>query len=146
MRGRGVFTTLITYIVDGNNYKEVVAMTMIVSKLSRSWIRQTRKDFKEFLEETHFSHPTRNGKRGVVFSYPEWLIMFIAVLSVKCKVKSYLGIHRLALQYWDIIAQGLDLKPISESQLRDRLRKICHQPGRPASFIFQIFPAGSLDC
>ena len=26
--------------------------------------------------------------------------MLIAVLRVKCKVKTYAGIHRLALQYW----------------------------------------------
>jgi len=71
--------------------------------------------------------------------------MFIAVLSVKCKVKSYLGIHRLALQYWDILTEGVSLSPISETQLRDRLKKISHQPGRPAGFIFQLFPPESLD-
>jgi hypothetical protein len=68
------------------------------------------------------------------------MIMLIAVLSVKCKVKTYLGIYRLALQYWDIIAEGVELKPISESQLRERLKKICHTPRRPAAFIFQVFP------
>jgi hypothetical protein len=66
--------------------------------------------------------------------------MFIAVLSVKAKAKTYLAIHRLALQYWDIIAAGLDLKPIPESTLRCRLKKICHSPGRLAVFIFQVFP------
>jgi hypothetical protein len=55
---------------------------------------------------------------------------------VKCKVKTYLAIHRLTLQYWDIIAEGLGLQPPSESQLRERLKKIGHDPGDPATFIF----------
>ena len=115
-------------------------MTMKISKLSRSWIRQTRKDFKEFLEETEFPDPKRTGERGPEFRYPEWLIMFIAVLAVKCKLKAYKAIHRMSTEYWDTITQGLKLKPISERQLRDRLKKICHFPGKPATFIFQIFP------
>jgi len=49
--------------------------------------------------------------------------MFITILSVKAKVKTYLGIYRLALRYWDIITQGLNLKSIPESTLRDRLKK-----------------------
>ena len=56
-----------------------------------------------------FPHPERNGERGSKFSYPEWLIMFIAILSVKCKVKNYLGIHKLSTQYWDSIAADLNL-------------------------------------
>jgi hypothetical protein len=40
---------------------------------------------------------------------------------------------------FDYIAEGLSLKPISESQLRERLKKICHTPRRPAAFMFQIF-------
>ncbi len=120
-------------------------MAKKVSKLNPMWITQTRKYFLEFLKVTRFPHPERNGERGSKFSYPEWLIMFIAVLSVKCKVKSYLGIHQLSTQYWELIASDLNLPPISESQLRDRLKKICHSPGRPASFIFQIFPAQYLD-
>lgn len=116
-------------------------MSTKVGKLNSDWISETRKDFLEFLETTGFPHPERNGERGSTFVYPEWLIMFIAVLSVKCKVKSYLGIHNMALRYWDTIAEGLELKPISESQLRDRLKKICHSPRRPASFIFQMFPS-----
>jgi len=114
-------------------------MSTKVGKLNPDWIRETRKYFLEFLEATEFSQPERNGERGSTFRYPEWLIMFIAVLSVKCKMKSYLGIHKMALKYWDIIATDLDLEPISESQLRDRLKKICHSPGKPASFIFQVF-------
>lgn len=49
--------------------------------------------------------------------------MFIAIVSVKLKVKSCLQIHKMAVKYWDIIAQGMDLSPISEKQLRDRLKK-----------------------
>lgn len=110
------------------------------NKISREWISQTKEDFLLFLKETNFPHPTRLGERGPGFRYPEWLIMFIAILAVKCKKKTYIAIHKLAKEYWDVIAQGLDLKPISERQLRDRLKKICHFPGKPAAFIFQVFP------
>lgn len=108
-------------------------------KLNPEWVKETRNHFKKFLKETKFPHPDRDGTRGSKFSYPEWLIMFIAILSVKCKEKTYLGIHRLTVEYWDLIAEGLRLKPLSERQLRDRLKKICHSPGKPATFIFQIF-------
>ena len=110
------------------------------NKISTRWIREARKEFRAFLDETDFPDPERLGERGPKFQYPEWLIMFIAILSVKLKVKSYVQIHRMAMQYWDQIAAGLDLKPISERQLRDRLKKICHHPRRPATFIFQLFP------
>ncbi len=118
-----------------------------VSRLNPEWVRQARGYFREFLEETGFPHPVRNGARGSEFSYPEWLIMFIAVLSVRCKIKTYQGIHRLALQYWPIITEGMEggIKPISESQLRDRLKKISHTPRRPAGFIFQVFPEEELN-
>ena len=66
--------------------------------------------------------------------------MFIAVMSVKLKLKTYVQIHNMAMQYWDIIAKGMNLRPISERQLRDRLKKICHHPRKPATFIFQLFP------
>ena len=109
-------------------------------KISKKWIVENRTFFRDFLDQTGFPDPERAGERGPKFQYPEWLIMFIAVLSVKLKVKSYVQIHRMAMQYWDQIAAGLDLKPISERQLRDRLKKICHHPRRPATFIFQLFP------
>ena len=115
-------------------------MAIKSNKISTRWIRETRNDFRAFLDETDFPDPQRLGERGPVFKYPEWLIMFIAVLSVKLKVKSYVQIHKVAVKYWDIIAQGMDLNPISEKQLRDRLKKICHFPGKPAAFIFQLFP------
>lgn len=120
-------------------------MATKVGKLNPEWIQQIRTDFLEFLEYTRFPHPERNGRRGSRYSYPEWLIMFIAVLAVKCKVKSYVGIHQMSTKYWDLISEAKDLPPISESQLRHRLKKICHSPGRPASFIFQVFPASVFD-
>jgi hypothetical protein len=115
-------------------------MTRKSNKISTRWIRETRDAFRAFLDETNFPDPERLGERGPKFKYPEWLIMFIAVLSVKLKVKSYVQIHKMAVKYWDIIAQGMDLNPISEKQLRDRLKKIRHFPGDPAAFIFQLFP------
>ena len=115
-------------------------MASRANKISTRWIRQTRDAFRSFLDETNFPDPERLGERGPKFKYPEWLIMFIAVLSVKLKVKTYVQIHKMAVKYWDIIAQEMELTPISEKQLRDRLKKIRHFPGKPAAFIFQLFP------
>lgn len=109
-------------------------------KISKKWIEQNREYFREFLDETNFPDPDRIGERGPTFKYPEWLIMFIAVLSVKLKIKTYVQIHKMAIEYWDLIAKNMNLDPISERQLRDRLKKICHHPRKPATFIFQIFP------
>jgi len=110
------------------------------NKISTRWISENRDDFRAFLDETNFPDPERLGERGPKFRYPEWLIMFIAILSVKLKIKSYVQIHKMALQYWPVIAAELDLSPISERQLRERLKKIHHFPGEPAAFIFQLFP------
>jgi len=115
-------------------------MVKKTNKISTRWIRETRNDFRAFLDETDFPDPERFGERGPVFKYPEWLIMFIAVLSVKLKIKTYVQIHKAAVKYWDIIAEGLNISPISERQLRERLKKIRHFPGKPAAFIFQLFP------
>jgi len=115
-------------------------MAQRARKISKKWIEQNRELFRDFLDETDFPDPERTGERGPKFRYPEWLIMFIAVLSVKMKIKSYVQIHRMALEYWDLISKDLQLPPISERQLRDRLKKICHHPGKPATFIFQMFP------
>ncbi len=109
-------------------------------KISKKWIEENRIMFREFLDETQFPDPQRTGERGPTFQYPEWLIMLIAVLSVKLKIKTYIQIHRMAVEYWDQLTGGLKLNPISERQLRDRLKKICHHPRRPAKFIFQLFP------
>src|SRR5919198_6184681 len=112
-----------------------------VSRFNPQWVGQTRDHFLEFLRLTRFPHPERNGQRGSKFDYPEGLIMLIAVVAVKAKVQTYIGIHGLATRYWKQLWPDAPLLPISESQLRDRLKKIGHTPGRGASFIFQIFPA-----
>jgi hypothetical protein len=109
-------------------------------KISTKWIVENRTFFRDFLDQTGFPDPERAGERGPKFQYPEWLIMFIAILSVKLKIKSYVQIHNMTLRYWDIIAVDMDLSPISERQLRFRLKKIRHFPGKPAAFIFQLFP------
>jgi hypothetical protein len=62
--------------------------TLTVPKLNPKWIQQTKTDFLEVLRATRFPELTRNGTRGSTFEYPEWLIMLIAVLSVKCKVQT----------------------------------------------------------
>ena len=116
-----------------------------VPKLNPEWIKQAKTEFDEFLQATNFPEPLRNGRRGSTFEYPESLIMFIAVLSVKAKVKTYQGIHRLVVQYWKVFTPDPALPPISESQLRGRLKKIRHSPRKPAGFIFQIFPAPELE-
>lgn len=116
-----------------------------VPKLNPEWIKQAKTEFNEFLHATNFPEPVRNGVRGSTFDYPESLIMFIAVLSVKAHVKTYQGIHRLVVQYWSVLTSDPDLLPISESQLRDRLKKIRHAPRKPAGFISQIFPAAELE-
>jgi hypothetical protein len=73
-------------------------------------------------------------------AYPEWLIMLIGVLAVKSKAKTYVGIHRLSARYWqELCGQEVTLPPISESQLRERLKKICFEPGTGAGYIYQIF-------
>ena len=115
-------------------------MTVKPRRISKRWIQKTREFFREFLDETDFPDPERLGSRGPKFLYPEWMIMFIAVLSVKLKIKTYVQIHKMVMDYWDEISKDLDLKPISERQLRDRLKKICHHPRKPATFIFQMFP------
>ena len=39
--------------------------------------------------QTDFPDPDRISERGPKFYYSEWLIMFIAILSVKMKIKTY---------------------------------------------------------
>ena len=67
-------------------------------KLNPEWVREALTYFKEFLQATDFPDPVRDGTRGSCFSCPEWLIMFIAVLSVKCQAKNYLAIHRVEIR------------------------------------------------
>jgi len=114
--------------------------TPTTSKLNPQWLRHELKEFYRFLKLTHFPEPVRDGTRGTAFTYPESFIMLIAVLAVKLKIKTYLGIHRFVVAYWDILKPAPDLPPISEPQLRMRLKKIRHTPRAPAKFIFQLFP------
>jgi hypothetical protein len=109
-------------------------------RLSEKRILRKRVFFLPFLSETGFPNPKRIGERGPEFKYPERLIMFIAVLSVKLKIKSYVRIHKMSEEYRDVISEGPELKPISERQLRDRLKKIRHHSGKAAASVFQIFP------
>jgi hypothetical protein len=99
-------------------------MTKRAQKISGKWIEQAREFFIDFLEETNFPKPEKSGERGPVFTHPEWLIMFIAVLSVKLKIKTYVQTHKMTIEYWDLIAKDLNLKTISERQLRDRKKNL----------------------
>jgi len=111
------------------------------SMISKAWIKQTREYFLAFLRETHFPEIERHGARGGPFHYPEWLIMLIGILAVKCKAKTYLGIHRLSTTYWkELCGEHVHVPPISERQLRERLKKISFRPGTGAGYIYQIFP------
>lgn len=64
-------------------------MAVKAKKISTKWIAQTRDYFREFFNETDFPDPDRISERGPKFYYSEWLIMFIAILSVKMKIKTY---------------------------------------------------------
>ena len=120
-----------------------MAATRSRSKLSRQWVRQTRRRFLKFLRATRFPLLERHGLRGQTFVYPEWLIMLIGVLAVKCREPTYLGIHRMACQFWkELGGRQLRVPPISESQLRERLKKIGYQLGTAPGYVFQIFPPG----
>ena len=111
-----------------------------VEKLDRRWIRQFRKGFRRLLDETGFPDPVRNGERGPEFTYPEWLIMFIAALAVKMKIKNYLELHRFVSRYWDAIGADTVKKAIPESTMRTRLKKIRFEFGKAPGFIVSLFP------
>ena len=116
------------------------APSLNTSKLNPAWILHEKKEFYAFLKLTQFPDPVRNGTRGTAFTYPESLIMLIAVLAVQLKLKKYLAIHRWVVEYWKALTPNPALPPISEPQLRMRLKKIRHTPRKPATFIFQLFP------
>ena len=100
------------------------------SMVSQEWVQATRTYFLDFLHTTMFPELPRHGERGLMDAYPEWLIMLIGVLAVKCKEKTYVGLHRLSTRYWqDLCGHEVTLPPISESQLRERLKKIGFEPG-----------------
>src|ERR1700757_75668 len=91
------------------------------SMVSKEWVQETRAYFLDFLRATQFPELMRHGGYGLMFAYPEWLIMLIGVLAVKCKEKTDVGIHRLSTRYWkELCGQEVPLPPISESQLRER--------------------------
>jgi hypothetical protein len=108
--------------------------------LHPAWVREGRAHFRQCLAITTFPPPVRHGTSGSAFDYPAWLIMLIAVLSVQCKMHTDRGMHRLALQSWDVITEEGERKPISESPLRERLKNSCPTPRRPAAFMLQGFP------
>ena len=69
------------------------------SKISREWIQSCREVFRKFLKETRFPDIRRHGERGPSFTFPEWLVMFIVVIGVKSKIKSYIGLHRFVCEH-----------------------------------------------
>lgn len=77
-----------------------MAATRSTSKLSRTWVRHTRRSVLQFLDATRFPSVARHGQRGQTFEYPEWLIMLIGVLAVTCQEQTYLGIHRMTCRCW----------------------------------------------
>jgi hypothetical protein len=123
-----------------------MAATRSTSKLSRQWVRQTRRYFLPFLDATRFPSVERHGQRGKTCEYPAWLIMLIGVLAVKGKEQTYLGLHRMTCRCWQALCgRQVQLPPSSESQLRERLKKIGFQPGKPPGSVVQICPAGYLE-
>jgi hypothetical protein len=109
--------------------------------VSKQWIKETRAYFLDFLRATKFPELSRQGDRGPQVEYPEWLIMLIGVVAVKCKEKTYGGIHRLSMRYWkELCGTEVRAAPISESRLRVRLQKIGFEPGTGAGYMYQIFP------
>ena len=82
--------------------------------ISKQWVKETREYFLEFLRLTRFPGLERHGEHGFLSDYPEWLIMLIGVLAVKCKEKTYLGMHRLSTKYWEeLCGEEVKLPPIS---------------------------------
>jgi hypothetical protein len=123
-----------------------MATTRSTSKIAPKWVRQTREDVLQFLQATRFPPVERHGQRGKTFEYPEWLLMLIGILAVKCTEQTYLGIHRMTCRFWkELCGRKVRLSPISESQLRERLKKIGFQPGKAPGYVFQIFPPEYLD-
>jgi hypothetical protein len=80
--------------------ERAMATIRSTSKISSKWVRQPRKYFLKFLHATHFPPVERHGQRGKTFESPEWLIMLIGVLAVKCKEPTYLGIDRMTCRFW----------------------------------------------
>jgi hypothetical protein len=98
-----------------------MATTHSTSKLSRKWVRQTRRHFLQFLHATRFPSVERHGQRGKTCEDPEWLIMLIGILAVKCTEQTSLGIHRMTCRCWKALGgHTVQLPPNSERQRRER--------------------------
>jgi hypothetical protein len=118
-----------------------MATNRSTGEISPKWVCQTRKYVLKFLQATHFPPVERHGQRGKTFEYPEWLIMLIGVLAVRCQEQTYLGIHRMTCRFWnELCGRQVQLPPISESQWRARLKKIGYQLGTAPGYVVQIFP------
>jgi hypothetical protein len=75
------------------------------------------------LDEIELLDPMRAGECSPKSQHPKWLTVLITMLSVKLKIKMHLQIHKMVTAYWGDAAFGLNFKPISERQLRNRLKK-----------------------
>ena len=64
-------------------------------KISKKWIEQTRELLRVYQDGTDVPDPDRTGESGPKFRYPEWLIIFIFVLSAKMKIKTCVQIHKM---------------------------------------------------
>ena len=58
------------------------------SMVSKQGVKETRRYFLDFLRATHFPEFTGPRGRGSPGVYPEWLIMLIGVVAVKCQGKT----------------------------------------------------------
>ena len=98
----------LSYPTSGKDwgFKSLISMPVISAQSSRYQDTPVLKDFhsvlqptrlsdlietgnlilNEILDETNFPDTERLGKRGPTFKYPEWLIMFIAILTVKHQI------------------------------------------------------------
>jgi hypothetical protein len=63
-------------------------MARTVATRNPAWVTQARNHVLNFLNVIQCPHPKRHGLRGRKFTDSAWLVMCIAVLSVKCKVTS----------------------------------------------------------
>lgn len=60
-------------------------MARKANKISTRWNRETREAFRDFLDKTNFPDPER-------------LIMFIAILLIKLKIKSNVQIYKMPVR------------------------------------------------
>jgi hypothetical protein len=123
-----------------------MATTRATSKIAPKGVCQLRKYVLKFLHATHFPSVERHGQRGKTFEYPDWWIMFIGILAVKCKEPTYRGIHRMACRFWnELYGRQVRLPPISESRVRERLKEIGYQLGTAPGDVVHIFPPEYLE-